>query len=488
MAGKRGNAVAKQAVEQALTDQQIVTMSSVMGRALLSRALGGGTQFNGVRDMYEVLGYPREILFSSYLEKYLRQDIAGKVIDLPAQDTWRKPPKIKDGDEDSSMEGVRSPFLQGIQYLVEKRRMWHYLQRVDRLAGVGRYGVLLIGTTGAAKLSDELLANSLRTPQDVLYLSVFSEGSAMITSLNRDTNNERFGLPAQYTITFGEGLGAEPVHWSRVLHVAEDLLEDDIYGLPRLQRVYNRLEDLIKQVGGGSEATWKNMDRGLHADVRDGFDLPDADALSDEIDEYIHGLRRFIRTQGVDINSLGSETVDPTGLFEATVALIAAASDIPQRILLGSERGELASSQDQANWSGVIASRQTQHAEPAILRPFIDRLVKAGALPKPSSGKYAVEWMSLFELNELEKAKVADTYATAIQKAAPAGSPDLIVQPGEFREKFLGMPPMEIEETILDEEDASEDADADASEGIIGDDDANDEPGNGGTEPGNPER
>lgn len=446
-------AAGRQAMAQALSDEQIVTMSSVMGRALLSRALGGGTQFNGSRDMYEVLGYPREILFQEYLEKYLRQDIAGKVIDLPAQDTWRKPPKIKDGDEDSSMEGVKSPFLQGIQYLAEKRRMWHYLQRVDRLSGVGRYGVLLIGTTGAAKLSDELLANSLRAPQDVLYLSVFSEGSAMITALDRSTNSERFGLPALYTITFGEGLGAEPVHWSRVLHVAEDLLEDDIYGLPRLQRVYNRLEDLIKQVGGGSEAMWKNMDRGLHADVREGFDLANPDELSDEIDEYIHGLRRFIRTQGVNINPLGSETVDPTGLFQATVALVAAASDIPQRILLGSERGELASSQDQANWAGVIASRQTQHAEPGILRPFIDRLIKAGALPKPSSGEYGVEWVSLFELNELEKAQVADTYATAIQKAAPAGSPELMVQPGEFRERYLGLAPMEIEETILDEED-----------------------------------
>jgi hypothetical protein len=451
--------MAKKAVENALNDNQIMTLSSVLGRSMLARSMAGGMQFQGKRDMYEVLGYPKNIQWDAYLEKYRRQDIAGKVVDLPPQDTWRKPPKILDGDEDSTMDEVRSPFLQGIRFLVQKRRMWHYLHRLDRLSGVGRYGVMLIGAAEGKPLLEPLEANSLRKPQDVIYLSVFSEGSATVQELVRDTANERYGLPDRYVLQLGQGLGSTVAHWSRTLHVAEDLLEDDIYGMPRLERVYNRLDDLLKLVGGGAEATWKNMDRGLVANAKEGYDIPadEAERLEDEITEYIHGLRRFIRTQGMDITALGSEVIDPKGAFETIIALISAATDIPQRILLGSERGELASSQDQATWAGVIASRQTQHAEPVILRPFIDRLIWAGALPAPTNGEYSVEWETLFELTELEKSQVAERYANAVSKIAPPGAPELVVLPSEFRERYMALPPMEMDERqALDEEDDTE--------------------------------
>ena len=88
-----------------------------------------------------------------------------------------------------------------------------------------------------------------------------------------------------------------------------------MFGRPRLERVFNRLQDLTKIVGGGAEAAWRVMDRGIHADVRDGFTLADPDAVSDEIENYLHGLQRFIRTQGMTVTPLGADMVDPSGLF-----------------------------------------------------------------------------------------------------------------------------------------------------------------------------
>jgi hypothetical protein len=313
----------------------------------------------------------------------------------------------------------------------------------------------MIGTTGIDPLDKPILNNSLKTHTDVIYFSVFSEGSATVNTLVQDPHNERFGLPESYTLQMGTGLKSETVHWSRTLHVVEDPLEDEIYGRPRLERVFNRLEDLLKLIGGGSEATWKNMDRGLHADVREGFvaEEDDQNAMQDEIEDYINGLRRFIRTQGVDIKPLGSDVVDPTGLFGAIIGLIAAAADIPQRILLGSERGELASSQDQATWGGRIASRQTSFAEPFILRPLIDRLIAYGVLPAPKSGSYQVEWLSLFEMSDKEKAETAEKIANAVAKIAPAGATDLVIGPDEFRERVMGWPKREIEASLLNQED-----------------------------------
>jgi hypothetical protein len=201
------------------------------------------------------------------------------------------------------------------------------------------------------------------------------------------------------------------------------------------------------------------MDRGLQADVRDGFtgEGQTLDDLEAEIDEYMHKMRRFIRTQGVDIKELGSDVVDPSGLFNALISLVSAASFIPQRILIGSERGEMASTQDQENWAGVIESRQTSFAEPIILRALIDRLVWMGALPAPVNGKYTVTWPSLYKPTEAGQADLADKVASAIQKVAPNGQTDMVIDLDEYREKYLKLAPRmaAVQAKILDEEDAS---------------------------------
>ncbi len=94
--------------------------------------------------------------------------------------------------------------------------------------------------------------------------------------------------------------------------------------------------------------------------------------------------------------------------FKIIIQLISATTGIPTRILLGSERGELASSQDERNWLSYIASRQTNFAGPVILRPFIDRLIEYGALPKV---EYEIHWPNLFKATNKEKAE------THLQKA-----------------------------------------------------------------------
>ncbi len=445
-------------------DERLKILSVFLDRLNLAGTLG--SQYNGDRDMYEILGYPTTISFEAYAGKYARQDIAGRIVDLPAIDTWQHPPMISDGDSTTDQDEAGSAFVLALQELIDKRKLWHYLQRVDRLAGIGQYGVLVLGLRGGL-LSEPVGANSLKGIGDVLYFSSYSENNATIKSYVSDTQSERYDLPETYEINFRAG--KQLVNWSRVIHVAEDLLEDDVNGRPRLERVYNLLEDLLKVVGGGAETNWKVMDRGLQADIREGFtgDAQALDDLEDEIDEYLHGLRRFIRTQGVDIKDLGAQSVDPSGIFEIIVSLIGAATGIPKRILLGSERGELASNQDQASWAGVIKARQEQYAEPLILRPLIDRLIEYGALPEPESGKYTVSWPSLLVLSDKEKAETAAAWATAIATAAPAGQADLLVPPQEFRETYLELPAESPygELAVLDEEDSEGDnADDDSGE------------------------
>lgn len=375
-----------------------------------------GMQFGGDRDMYKALGYPQSLSFNDYYTRYKRQDIARRIVNSPAQDTWRTQARLLDGDTDKG-----TPFLDAWQALVEKRGVWRALAQVDRLAGIGRFGVLLIGFAGDARLKDPVAPGSMAGPQDVLYLRAFHEGDVSIEAFEQKTNSERFGLPLRYKITISDGQQVE-AHWSRVIHVAENAV-DDIYGEPRLEAVFNRLNDLEKIIGGGAEATWKLMRKGFALDVKPDYELStDAENdMKEQVEEFEHGLRRFMMTRGMTVQDMGSEVVDPTGLFNAIIALIAGATGRPQRILLGSERGELASSQDEANWAAIIEARREQFAEPAMLRALIDRLLWAGALPTPKAGRYAVEWETLFKLTEGEEADIADAYTAALERLINIG-------------------------------------------------------------------
>lgn len=446
------------------SQRDLVTLaSSLLRRSQIGAALG--QTFEGDRDLYTVLGYNRTPEYDDYLAHYQRQDVAKRVIDLPAGDTWKKPPALLDGNVRGDGEGKKTPFLEAWDELVKAHKVFHYLSRLDRLAGLGRYSLLVIGLSGGKELASEV-----KKSKDIklIYLKPYGEGAVKKIDLEQDTANERFGLPKTYKVAVGRGKdgggtrsagGQEtPIHHSRVLHVVQDPLESDVYGQPRLEAVLNRLEDLQKIVGGGSEAIWKLMRKGMVLSAKDGYQLPtdgtpEFETMMDEIEEFDHGLRRILRLAGIEAKELGGEVIDPTGMFQSLIALIAAASDIPQRILIGSERGELASTQDKVVWSNHIAGRQMTFAEPMILRPFIDWCIQYGVLQEPANGEYSISWPALYELSDLEKAELTEKKANAAEKLA--NIPDL-VPPGEARVEFLYLPAESSYPTaddLIDEED-----------------------------------
>ncbi len=73
--------------------------SAVLTRSALSAALG--KSFGGDRDLYIELGYPGIITFEQFNAMYNRQDIAGRVVDMPPDETWRRSPTVRElvGDE-----------------------------------------------------------------------------------------------------------------------------------------------------------------------------------------------------------------------------------------------------------------------------------------------------------------------------------------------------------------------------------------------------
>jgi hypothetical protein len=430
----------------------IRNLASVLVQRQSWQRLAGVTH-DGARDLYDALGYKRDLTTADYRARYERGGIAARIVEVFPQATWRGEGELV---EDENPEKTTA-FEKTWDALNKRLNIWATFCRADILAGLGRYSIILIGAPG--ELNQPL---TKLKPEQLMYLATFSEEDAQVNTWVQDSQDPRFGLPETYTIS---RITPNPnfkvqrvVHWSRVIHIADGLLDDFVYGQPRLRRIWNDLDNLDKVVGGGSEAFWKRADQGMQVDIDPDvkFTPEDLTSLQTEIDEYVHNLRRIVRTRGVSMNPLGSDVANFAAPAAGVIEQISAATGIPQRILMGSERGELASTQDKLNWNDLISDRRQSFAEPMVVRPFVDRLVEFGVLPEPE--EYDVRWPQVKFMTDAEKAAVATQWA-----GLNAATGETVVLPTEIRDRVLELPPFTEEQLAeIEQKKAEQQAQAEA--------------------------
>jgi hypothetical protein len=388
-----------------------------------------GLTFEGARDVFEALGYKKELSNEDYRARYERNSVAARVVEAFPKSTWRG-----DGLEliENPDPNTETPFETAWNSFAKKLNVQTIFKRADILAGLGRYSTVLIVAPG--KLSSPL-PTSLK-PEEVLSLACFAEDEAKIKEFQKDPLKPRLGLPLSYNLKRldPDNMIEKEVHWSRIVHVADGCLDDHVYGQPRLQRVWNLLDDLEKVTGAGSEAFWLRAHQGYHFDLDKEVELDDTaeTQLSDEVDEFVNNIRRAVRTRGVKLTSLGSDVANFDRNVDSIITQISSGTGIPKRILVGSEQGQLASEQDRVNWAERVQDRRNEFAGPTVVRQFVDRLIEHGALPEPSD--YDVRWPQIFDLSDDERAKIAVKYAEINQKAGK-----IVVTVDEIRDLTLGL-------------------------------------------------
>jgi uncharacterized protein len=420
----------------------LVQASEIAARAQLAARLG--QQYGGDRNLYTALGYKTDLRYQDYLVQYFRQDMAKVVIDRPVEYTWQGDVKIRENenDQETALEKAWDD-LNDTLHVIDK------MTRVDRLAGLGKYGVLLLG------LSDVKTQDQFSLPAKInsklIYVKPYGEGTAVIQEFETDTSNPRYGQPKIYQITIQDATQGTSstinVHYSRIIHVVEDILESEIEGIPRLESIFNRLMDLEKIAGGDAEMFWRNARPGFSGKLDPTYTLtPDAKKdINDQIEEYDHGLKRFLINTGFDLNTLSQPVADPKNHVDVQLQLISAKTNIPKRILTGSERGELSSAQDSDEWRTYLQNRREKHAEIRILRPFIDRLIELKVLPKPSTSKYVIKWSDLFSLSQKEKSEIGRNRAAAAKDYVSSPALSVVLPPKAFMEFCLGLDDDQIE-------------------------------------------
>lgn len=426
-----------------------ISVRSMGDGAMLRNAFAAylGQSHGGARNLYQQFGYPTTIDARELQAIYSRNDIASRIVRAFPQATWRDAPLIRDekGDSAEREKDTYSPFVEAVEDFFDAHRVSHFLERADRLSGIGRYGVLYMGFDDTDR-PEEPLQGTAR----LLFLAPYIETSVTVNQWVTNPRHPRFGKPQTYVLNSGGDLNGDAAsarqsiraHHSRVIHIAEFLEQDETYGTPRLLPIFNRLKDLEKVVGGAAETFWLTANRGIMLSA-DPETIVDGDALTkfmSDLEEFQHQTRRTLFGQGVEPHVLGSESPDPEPNAAILLDLIAGATGIPKRILIGSERGELSSKQDENNWAARIDERRNNFATHAILKPFIDCMIRTGNLPRPQ-GAWWVEWPETAGTSELDKAQVAVAKATAIATYSNAPSGETIVPKQEFRKDILGLPP-----------------------------------------------
>lgn len=455
-------------------DEVLALMSHLSSRAEFARR--AGLQYKGKRDVYTVAGYvtPGQEKFEDYYGRYERDATAGRIVDMAPKATWKKPPEVVEEGMDPE-KGTE--FTEAWNTLAKRLKIFSGFSRVDRLSRIGEYGVLLIGVKGEdLKLKDPL--PTLSGAEDVIFVSGFHQKSADIQSTVTDTSNPRYGQPELYSLDLSGGQTGtgqtktttkELVHWTRIIHIAEDKLENEVFGRPILKRLLNTLNDLEKVTASTGEAYWQLAARILTAelDPEAKIDPEDLLKLGENLEEIVHDLRRQFIGQGAKVDWLASEPPDPKEAADLFMMLAAAGGSIPKRILFGTETGERASEQDERQWLGSVAERQEQFAEPDILLAFIERLIEHKGLPRPKE-EINVIWPPLFQESDKTIAESNKARADTAKALTPiGGSPLDLVEIDEDRNVWL-VPTAEA----TGGEEGDEPVDPDDVDPNLGDDDS----------------
>ena len=427
---------------KSISPSDLHAMSVVLARANLAGSLG--QQYGGDRELYEALGYKTTLTYVDFATQYLRQDIAKAIIDRPVKVTWSGPLSILETDD------KEESLLQKAWKELELRlKLKTKFIRLDKLTGLGSYGVLLFGFNDVKNIEGWKTPVNKKEGLELLYLKPLGQESAKINTWDKNPASERYGLPVLYDITLVDpdgNQGITQVHYSRVIHVVEDTLESEVIGTPRLEGVFNRLMDLEKLIGGSAEMFWRGARPGYAGNVDPEHTMGAAEeaGLKAQIDEFEHNLRRLFINEGVELKALATQISDPAPHVDVQIQMISAVTGIPKRILSGTERGELSSAQDAAEWTSYVQSRREEFVTPHIIRPTVDLLMEYGILPESKNG-YAIEWQDLFAISEKDKVAIGKDRAEALKNYFANPLAAEVLPPRAFYTNFLGFSREQIE-------------------------------------------
>lgn len=435
--------------------------------AFSPRTWGGGLNLidqDGKRDLDREFKYPVVLNMQVYRQLYSRNAIARKIVRVYPDECAAIKPDIYETEKD-----IITPWERRFSFVRQKHRLDHMIHRIDVQSGLDSYGGLLIRTNDGRSLRQAPAGvnpdgtKGIRRspkPREIVFIRALAADHCKVAKVEKDDRNPRFGLPTEYEVDLDaiepqsglkvsditgdfdddEAIGNKVrVHWSRIVHVPSDGLEEsEWYGTPRLMPVANLIWDLRKVLGSAAEMWFRGAFMGLSFETTQGanefYDV-DMEGLKEEIDAFQNGFQRFLRLVNMTAKPLAPQIEDPSSHVKQLLNIIAAATGVPLPILLGSEVGKADGGQNMASWNRRLILRNYNHVEPYIWRPVIDRLVLLDVLPETRTPVF-VTWRDLHTQTEKDRADVALKLTQALLQYVSSGA-YLVITPRQFFTNWL---------------------------------------------------
>ncbi len=426
------------------------------------------------RDVDRTCDYPEKLSLYHYQHMYDRFGIATRVVSCFPAESWRRPPVVYETEDES----VTTEFEAAWNALFKsaKTHPWTYLERVDILSGIGSFGVLLLGIGDGRELDRPVAPPPDGKRHPLMYMRAFSESDVTVHSVYDDPRLPNYGDPEFYEIDLASpSVNAEDdggttgyptveevvpsataevgttnkvkIHASRVLHVADNRYSSELYGLPRMQQVYNFLADLKKVSGGSAEMFWQCAAPGFAVETHPNIVDPkmDVEDLQEQYRRWRNDQERLFALEGLTIKSLSPQMADPTPTAQHLLQMICATIGFPLRAFLGSELGQMASETDRENLNERLARRQHNYLTPYLVLAFVEKLIAGGVLPAPT--QVEVDWEDLSAMQEGEKAKISLQRAQALLQYVTSGI-EVVVPLREFLTKIMYFSQDEAEDIV----------------------------------------
>lgn len=424
-----------------------VPVTNKVASAMLNTARRLQNLFPGLfqqtkHDYAKDFGWPTKINFDMLFGMYERNGLAKAAVHKTASKTWEDFPKLANDDKDEN-----SDIEEAVIRHFRKLNFWQKMAEADRRAMVGDYSALIFRVADNKNFSEPLDPSTTKGITSLVEVIPAWQSQLRVSRWDYDQSSETYGQPLMFSFNETEvfedrqvntRVRSFEVHPSRVLIWSTD---GTVFGRSLLSAGFNDLIDMEKIKGAGGEGFWKNakaapvLEVDKEASLREmatamGTDEAGIlDAMNKQVDSYAKGFDQVLMLQGITAKPMNVQLSVPESFFMVALMSFAASVEMPLKILVGTQSGERASSEDAKEWSQTINARRVNHVLP-LINALIDKLIDGGFLV----GDWAVSWSDLTRATMSDKLELASKMANINQKTDVKKVGDLVFTKEEIRQ------------------------------------------------------
>lgn len=370
-------------------------------------------------------GWPTELTFNDFYGKYRRNGMAKAAVNKTVTKTWEDNPKLvsDENDEESSLEKAVSDKLTSLGF-------WQKCAEADRRAMVGGYSALIFRFADGKKFDKPV--QGLLGLEYLVEVIVAWAPQLTVSSWDNNQESETYGQPLMYqfneaVVPDGNNSPNTKNHRSFMVHPDRVVIwsrDGGLFAIPELEAGYNDLIDMEKVKGAGGEGFWKNakaapvLEIDKEASLREMASVMGVEedellnAMNKQVENYNKGFDNILMLQGMTSKPHNIQLSAPESFFMVALQNFAASMEIPLKVLVGSQSGERASTEDAREWSQTINARRNTQTLPSLKR-VLERMVSLKLL----NNSWSIQWTDLTKATVSEKLELAAKMANINNKS-----------------------------------------------------------------------